>query len=38
MFPGDLPRQDHPLPEALDDPAFNLAELLLGWIPEIQRT
>jgi site-specific recombinase XerD len=21
MFPGDLPRQDHPLPKALDDPA-----------------
>jgi site-specific recombinase XerD len=21
MFPGDLPRQDHPLPRALDDPA-----------------
>ena len=19
MFPGDLPRQDHPLPKALDD-------------------
>ena len=23
MFPGDLPRQDHPLPRALDDAAGN---------------
>ena len=26
MFPGDLPRQDHPLPKALDDP--SAAQLL----------
>jgi hypothetical protein len=29
IFPGDLPRQDHPLPKALDDVAA--AKLLRAW-------